>query len=192
MSNEKAVLPCPRYSETVFVKLRVGRCLTGMERSQIEHRASFGFEIASRSPTITQKVGLLLGITEITAAICNGPCEVAHILRSVSLGRNREMRVSFADSTQNEGTSSLQARLHGGEGGIRTPGTLSGTPVFKTGAINHSATSPDNLVLLQMPLLGKRSASVTRYESCVLNFETHSWCEAFWPSIRLSSPHLRP
>jgi hypothetical protein len=33
-------------------------------------------------------------------------------------------------------------RLRGGEGGIRTPGTLSGTPVFKTGAINHSATSP--------------------------------------------------
>jgi hypothetical protein len=33
--------------------------------------------------------------------------------------------------------------LNGGEGGIRTPGTLSGTPVFKTGAINHSATSPD-------------------------------------------------
>jgi hypothetical protein len=34
-------------------------------------------------------------------------------------------------------------KRHGGEGGIRTPGTLSGTPVFKTGAINHSATSPD-------------------------------------------------
>jgi hypothetical protein len=35
----------------------------------------------------------------------------------------------------------------GGEGGIRTPDTLSGMPVFKTGAINHSATSPreDNL-----------------------------------------------
>ncbi len=32
----------------------------------------------------------------------------------------------------------------GGEGGIRTPDTLSGMPVFKTGAINHSATSPDN------------------------------------------------
>ncbi len=31
---------------------------------------------------------------------------------------------------------------HGGEGGIRTPDTLSGMPVFKTGAINHSATSP--------------------------------------------------
>ena len=31
----------------------------------------------------------------------------------------------------------------GGEGGIRTPGTLSGTPVFKTGAINHSTTPPN-------------------------------------------------
>src|ERR1700693_5916397 len=35
-----------------------------------------------------------------------------------------------------------QAAQHGGEGGIRTPDTLSGMPVFKTGAINHSATSP--------------------------------------------------
>jgi hypothetical protein len=35
---------------------------------------------------------------------------------------------------------------NGGEGGIRTPGTLSGTPVFKTGAINHSATSPNLLI----------------------------------------------
>ena len=30
----------------------------------------------------------------------------------------------------------------GGEGGIRTHGTLTGTPVFKTGAINRSTTSP--------------------------------------------------
>src|SRR5260221_1924240 len=34
------------------------------------------------------------------------------------------------------------AKSNGGEGGIRTPDTLSGMPVFKTGAINHSATSP--------------------------------------------------
>ena len=33
-------------------------------------------------------------------------------------------------------------RIDGGRGGIRTPDTLSGTPVFKTGAINHSATLP--------------------------------------------------
>ena len=30
----------------------------------------------------------------------------------------------------------------GGEGGIRTPGKLAPTTVFKTIAINHSATSP--------------------------------------------------
>jgi hypothetical protein len=30
----------------------------------------------------------------------------------------------------------------GGRGGIRTHGTLAGTPVFKTGAFNHSATRP--------------------------------------------------
>src|SRR2546427_11938656 len=38
---------------------------------------------------------------------------------------------------------------NGGEGGIRTPGTVSRTPVFKTGAFNHSATSPTTTVLLQ-------------------------------------------
>ena len=30
----------------------------------------------------------------------------------------------------------------GGEGGIRTHGTLARTPVFKTGPFNHSGTSP--------------------------------------------------
>ena len=32
----------------------------------------------------------------------------------------------------------------GGRGGIRTHGTLAGTPVFKTGALNHSATLPSS------------------------------------------------
>ena len=31
---------------------------------------------------------------------------------------------------------------HGGEGGIRTHGTLAGTPDFESGTIDHSATSP--------------------------------------------------
>jgi hypothetical protein len=47
---------------------------------------------------------------------------------------------------------SLHCRLYGGEGGIRTPGTVSRTPVFKTGAFNHSATSPATTVLLQGPI----------------------------------------
>jgi hypothetical protein len=36
----------------------------------------------------------------------------------------------------------IATKRTGGEGGIRTPGTVSRTPVFKTGAFNHSATSP--------------------------------------------------
>ncbi len=33
----------------------------------------------------------------------------------------------------------------GGEGGIRTPGTLAGTSVFETDPIDHSGTSPERL-----------------------------------------------
>ena len=35
---------------------------------------------------------------------------------------------------------------NGGEGGIRTHGTLARSPVFKTGAFDHSATSPKYLI----------------------------------------------
>jgi hypothetical protein len=38
---------------------------------------------------------------------------------------------------------SIISMAYGGRGGIRTHGTLAGTPVFKTGALNHSATLPD-------------------------------------------------
>src|SRR5258706_13635359 len=38
--------------------------------------------------------------------------------------------------------SGLDKHHTGGRGGIRTHGTLAGTPVFKTGALNHSATLP--------------------------------------------------
>src|SRR5438309_3976315 len=46
------------------------------------------------------------------------------------------------DSRNNAARILFSPDLRGGEGGIRTPDTLSGMPVFKTGAINHSATSP--------------------------------------------------
>lgn len=36
-------------------------------------------------------------------------------------------------------------KIYGGEGGIRTHGTLSRTAVFKTAALNHSATSPHDV-----------------------------------------------
>ena len=37
----------------------------------------------------------------------------------------------------------MRTRASGGRGGIRTHGGLAPTPVFKTGALNHSATLPD-------------------------------------------------
>ena len=36
--------------------------------------------------------------------------------------------------------------LLGGEGGIRTHGTLARTPDFESGTFDHSATSPDSVV----------------------------------------------
>lgn len=33
-----------------------------------------------------------------------------------------------------------------GEGGIRTPGTVTGTPVFETGTFGRSVTSPDGFL----------------------------------------------
>ena len=36
----------------------------------------------------------------------------------------------------------LIVNKYGGEGGIRTHGTVAGTLVFKTRALNHSTTSP--------------------------------------------------
>ena len=51
-------------------------------------------------------------------------------------------------STETSGTKSnpvvvrIAGKAAGGERGIRTPDGVSPMPVFKTGAINHSAISP--------------------------------------------------
>ena len=58
------------------------------------------------------------------------------------------------DSGISVGITDLQVednKSNGGEGGIRTPDTLSGMPVFKTGAINHSATSPHSFIGHSIP-----------------------------------------
>jgi hypothetical protein len=54
-------------------------------------------------------------------------------------------------------------KVNGGEGGIRTPGGLAPPTVFKTVAIDHSATSPFGcfviLVLVaQLALLGSMAS----------------------------------
>jgi hypothetical protein len=46
----------------------------------------------------------------------------------------------------------------GGGGGIRTHGALSRTPVFKTGALNRSATPPHDFSMFQPASNGKGAA----------------------------------
>ena len=74
----------------------------------------------------------------------------------------------------------------GGEGGIRTPGTLSGTPVFKTGAINHSATSPGYI----RATLGLQFGRTARKRRSCLSSSLHepfSLCSSV-PSVVNRSP----
>lgn len=53
---------------------------------------------------------------------------------------------SSASSKQKDGLGTIGLG-GGGRSGIRTHGTLAGTPVFKTGALNHSATLPSSELL---------------------------------------------
>src|ERR1700674_1607594 len=62
----------------------------------------------------------------------------------------------YGSSIGSSCSQSQDNKGNGGEGGIRTPDTLSGMPVFKTGAINHSATSPVTTVLLQSSMARDR------------------------------------
>src|SRR6266581_136785 len=48
--------------------------------------------------------------------------------------------------------------MGGGEGGIRTPGTVTRTPHFECGAFNHSATSPWRRARECQPALCKQDA----------------------------------
>ena len=54
--------------------------------------------------------------------------------RTPSAGRSASAQASYNEFSRK--------RRFGGRGGIRTHGTLAGTPVFKTGALNRSATLP--------------------------------------------------
>ncbi len=53
-----------------------------------------------------------------------------------------------------------------GRGGIRTHGTLAGTPVFKTGALNHSATLPSVEISLLFVLSRDRTARTMSPSDC--------------------------
>lgn len=65
----------------------------------------------------------------------------------------------FASLLPQQVATSRHYKINGGRGGIRTPDTLSGTPVFKTGAINHSATLPCLKFSTLLPIAQKTLAA---------------------------------
>ncbi len=59
----------------------------------------------------------------------------------------REARRTPRRQTKNPCKTGVLAAMPSGEGGIRTPGALSGTPVFETGTISLSVTSPSEIIV---------------------------------------------
>src|SRR5262245_16296226 len=76
------------------------------------------------------------------------------------------------------------ARTPGGEGGNRTPGTVTRTPHFECGAFNHSATSPWRRARECQPALCKQGALTKQEHSQDVAIRKPAM---FW----LSGPRLR-
>src|ERR1035438_4712352 len=83
-------------------------------------------------------------------------------------------------------------KMCGGEGGIRTPGTVSRTPVFKTGAFNHSATSPSYYSFTTVPdfLRGAAIRPLLVFNRLhPINFPVHGFSR---PEPSTTRPPLQP
>jgi hypothetical protein len=100
------------------------------------------FSIARYSPGQIEEVGPPSWVPEKNLVTRASPYGAVHFLRSDLSSRNREERACFPDFVRNKGGNSLLSRLAGGGRGIRTPGTVSRTSVFKTDCFNHSHIPP--------------------------------------------------
>ena len=69
--------------------------------------------------------------------------------------------VSLREPLENSGKTAICQRKPNGEGGIRTLGDLATTPVFETGPISHSGTSPGSIVCKHV-ICSDRSPSTGR------------------------------
>ena len=69
-------------------------------------------------------------------------CRAVDSLQSGLSSQYREIRACLRILREIEAGISLRSRLRGGGRGIRTPGTLSGTSVFKTDCFNRSHIPP--------------------------------------------------
>ena len=72
---------------------------------------------------------------------CNRARKSGAVVCSVRSSEFRSSSMAWF-AVQLDRRQDCELRRIGGRGGIRTHGALAGTPVFKTGALNHSATLP--------------------------------------------------
>ena len=83
-----------------------------------------------------------IAAAEKKARLVRATATAVRSLQSGLTSRNREKWAKFASLAETKAGFSLQFRLHGGGRGIRTPGTVARTAVFKTACFNHSHIPP--------------------------------------------------
>jgi hypothetical protein len=114
------------------------------------------FAIALRSPFAIPETGLQTCPPEKNRQIGAIRSRSVRSLQSALRPKYCEIRACFAYFGAKGGAVSLQSRLAGGGRGIRTPGTVSGTAVFKTARFNHS----------RIPPLGRSGSHCAYYGTC--------------------------
>jgi hypothetical protein len=118
--------------------------------------------IANCSLSGSLQTGLLMAAIEKNVILTPTVAEAIRSLQSDFGSRNRKQWAEFASLAGNISRNSLQRRLRGGGRGIRTPGTVSRTSVFKTDCFNHSHIPPP----------GNASGSISVYtaaEACTVS-----------------------
>jgi hypothetical protein len=100
------------------------------------------FVIALHSPGQIVETGLPMCPPEKSRDTGAAYCPAVRSPQSISASDNPEKWALFAHFGGSAGGTSGQFRLAGGGRGIRTPGTVSRTSVFKTDCFNHSHIPP--------------------------------------------------
>src|ERR1700677_2631037 len=81
-------------------------------------------------------------VTRIEARVNTAQDYTKALMRAVPVPIPRRGESDLRPVLQIQLSNNINCLVDGGEGGIRTPGTLARTPHFECGAIDHSATSP--------------------------------------------------
>ena len=111
-------------------------------------------------PLTRTRSGLTRPFAERTTVQYRHPCGVWTLLVRLTSRFIGDYLADFGISVGITGLQVQDYKGNGGEGGIRTPDTLSGMPVFKTGAINHSATSPAHYSFTTISILRQQPCEI--------------------------------